>query len=394
MEVDWTFVPCGSQPTTAPGNIAAFATAFNLGWQSCLGGTLCCPAPLDPYFSYDTGADSDDVMINCITTSATAPGLYMLYAFGQASGGICGLSGWANTVNQVTYFEEFGYRQLDEFLQLIEPCEYHGTALDLGLSAASVKWSVDYDVPGYLLISVDWNKEGLSGSTTEACVCQIARGGMTIDVGYPVRQIDHLVIKIVAMYDDDSTATEIIRGIHATEADLTETRLGFFTDTDFDDGNANPDKLSGSVIGFTIPITIDLATAVSFSMTGETESFSAQNGDLTPSSTTGDVVCWTDRVLFVQAYGSTFTDEAYNPRVDFDLDGDVDDDDYATYLTIFNATACTADYDCNGLVEVPDIFAFQSAWYGGTLAGDFDGNGIVEVPDIFAHLSAWFAGCP
>ncbi len=161
---------------------------------------------------------------------------------------------------------------------------------------------------------------------------------------------------------------------------------------EFDDA-ATAEGFESSATAVTLPITIDIENAVAVAIAGTIETIGVQNGDLTPSTSDGDRVCWEDRRAFIAALGSGFSDSAYTPRADFDLDGDVDSSDYATYLSVFASMACAADFDCNGAVESPDIFAFLSAYFAATLAGDFDGDSVVSTPDIFAFLAAFFAGC-
>lgn len=385
MSVTWTLHPIGWTPTEIPALVGASVARYNLGWDLCLRTVVCCPEAISPYFYGDLDADGDDVLLRQITASAyESPAV-------QAEAWMSGLSGASFISHRTDQWEEFGYLQINKESQWLEDCEFHGQSFSIDLSHASAGWTAELAGPCALEVDLNWSAIGERASA-DTCICEIETFPGSLNPGKIIRHVNHVVIKVVATYANETSDTEVLRGLNALDMDMTRTRLGFFEDAEFDGGWAG-DTFSGSVAGFALPTSIDLENAVSVVVTGTAESFSEQNGDLTPTGEETDVICWADRYLFAQAYGSSFGDELYNPRADFDLDGDIDSDDYAEYLAIFNANACAADFNCDGVVEVPDIFAFQSAWFASEFAADFDGNGLVEVPDMFAFLSAWFAGC-
>lgn len=287
---------------------------------------------------------------------------------------------------------QFDYRHIVDSMPL-EDCSLEGEALNLGLAYASTAWNVDWKTHGALAIQVSWMAEGTRYGPSDNCICEFQDGGPSgIAVGFPVRHISHVAIVVTAVYENETIETEIIRGVDAIDSGFARTRLGFFMNEEFDDA-ATAEGFESSATAVTLPITIDIENAVAVAIAGTIETIGVQNGDLTPSTSDGDRVCWEDRRAFIAALGSGFSDSAYTPRADFDLDGDVDSSDYATYLSVFASMACAADFDCNGAVESPDIFAFLSAYFAATLAGDFDGDSVVSTPDIFAFLAAFFAGC-
>lgn len=105
-------------------------------------------------------------------------------------------------------------------------------------------------------------------------------------------------------------------------------------------------------------------------------------------------VCWTDRLLFVGTLNSSIGDVNYSPRADMDLDGDVNNADYASYVALFDSqVACKADVNCSGGISPQDIYDFLAYYYSGTLTGDFNSSGAVSPQDIYDFLAAYYLPC-
>lgn len=385
MGLSWELIPINWTPLQVPALVGAAVGRYNLGWDQCLRTVVCCPEAIPPYFAGSISADGDDVLIRRITATANVGPVP------QAEATMAGLTGSAFLTQRTAQWEEFDYLQIDKSSHHLEDCEFHGQSFNIDLSHAIAAWSAELGGACELLVDLNWTVAGERGGGN-TCICQVPPFPQPLNPGRVIRNTNHVVVTIEVTYEDSSASTEVVRGIHALDSGLTRTRLGFFSHPAFD-GQENEESFTATVVGFVLPVTLDLEHAVRVQISGTVECFSEFNGQLTPSSDTSNAVCWSDRVLFATSFGSTFNDMVYNPRADFDLDGDVDSEDYSAFLEIFNQVACVADFNCDGAVDVSDIFAFQTAWFANKFVADFDGNELIEISDIFGFLAAWFSGC-
>jgi hypothetical protein len=193
---------------------------------------------------------------------------------------------------------------------------------------------------------------------------------------------------------DTSVSEQTLHGVYAVTDGLAPTALGVLADPGVS-ASLGTGTISVSGSGVAVPVTLDLSDVTEFQITTDTQAFCLHDGDINgDGSNAYSKVDWCDRKLMVSLIGKTISDAEYNPRADFDLDGDIDSTDYAAFLVQFNARACPADYDCSGSVDTLDIFAFLNDWFATAPAADFDGANGVDLLDIYAFLAVYYNGCP
>jgi hypothetical protein len=191
-------------------------------------------------------------------------------------------------------------------------------------------------------------------------------------------------IKIVMIVSGVPT-TAYLQGVMGADPTGNPFRLGFFTDSTFaQDAFANVD-----VATYTVPLP-SLPTDISrIEVYVDSDHFQSFDGDLDNDGN----VCWTDRRLALACVGSSIGSAAYNARADFDLDGDVDQTDFAAFHVVFSSSACTADFDCSGSFGSQDYFDFQNAYFQSDPIADFNADGSVTSQDWLDFLNAFFNGC-
>lgn len=389
LQVEWYFVPNQREIVAVPSTAVALAVAYKLGFATCMSSLplpYCCPEA-EFEFESDIDADSLDVWPSyAIIASAYAPS----YA------GRCESIGVATpTYGRIRSMNRTSVLDIVTHAQITDPLSWKPqgtlTQLDLGLAAAAVvqEWElgelpengVDFD----FWVSVDYSRS--TTSTSQNC-----------DEGDPPALtlttfgITFIKVKVVITNSDLSTNEEIISGVYGRGDDDAPAQLGIFDSSEFDESEIS-NGVTVDATDVAVPISLSLTDAIRVELAASVDQFDRFDGDLSPTDDAADRANWDDRRMFISLLGTALNDDAYTPRADLDLDGDIDMEDYPEYVAVFNEFACTADFDANGLVETADIFAFLSSQMSGALAGDFDGSGLVETADIFAFLSAWFAGC-
>lgn len=176
--------------------------------------------------------------------------------------------------------------------------------------------------------------------------------------------------------------TAIHQGVYAVHENDTRSRLGFFTDAGFDDGDPN-DNTYFSVDDHYFPLVLSAApSTVDVSVDADTFVF---DGDVDADG----MVCKTDREMLAAVNGSTIGDGLYVARADFNLDGSVTAADF----TIFNTKPCSADWNCDGVVDNADFTAFQAAYTAGDPEADINGDGLFLLNDFTAYQGAYVLGC-
>lgn len=201
-----------------------------------------------------------------------------------------------------------------------------------------------------------------------------------------VGSIDPVVtVEDVVLTGTDGTNTEqfLVRGVLAVDDDGVETRLGFYSGSEF---GMNGDVFSGSKM-FSLSFSF---APTSVSIVPARYGFNTFDGDLNADQ----AVCWTDRRIMVSLIGLDIDDAGYNARADFDLDGDIDQNDYDAFVSVFDSTVtCHVDYDCSGSVDSTDYFQFTNDFLNNDPVSDYNGDGVVNSQDWNDFLSDFFAGC-
>ncbi|MFN0131613.1 MAG: hypothetical protein ACKVW3_03625 [Phycisphaerales bacterium] len=137
---------------------------------------------------------------------------------------------------------------------------------------------------------------------------------------------------------------------------------------------------------------------VAFNAATDLRVFALRQINVFPGSTTdGDVnysssVDIMDRRAIIQLNGQTIgndPDAKYEPRADFDWDGDIDSAD----LTAFDAQYCAADLNANGYIDANDYILFGNYYSAGSMYADFDGNNTLNINDYTAFMNI-AAACP
>ena len=117
---------------------------------------------------------------------------------------------------------------------------------------------------------------------------------------------------------------------------------------------------------------------------------------------------WQDRMSFAVALGSVLGDEHYTPRADYDLDGDVDEDDRDVFLLHVNTRdgnlffpasydvnvvmGCTFDVDDSGFLDGDDYDYFIALYTLGDPLADTDASGFVDGDDFDAFMIGFVNG--
>jgi len=105
-------------------------------------------------------------------------------------------------------------------------------------------------------------------------------------------------------------------------------------------------------------------------------------------------ICFDDRGAYGVLFAATSPTD-YDPRIDTNLDGVVEDDDRVLFLEILDSLLCPADYNCDGLVDPDDLADFVGANLTTPPAQstDFIADGTVNPDDLADFISAYFVGC-
>lgn len=147
------------------------------------------------------------------------------------------------------------------------------------------------------------------------------------------------------------------------------------------------------------------------------DTFLAGTGDIDRDG----ITCWSDRAAFNDTFGTIFGDSNYNPRGDFDLDGDVDGTDLTAFNLLFPPTdpSCPCLADLSGSIDpnspdfgVPDgivdgidynyfLTLFANGDPAADLSGSIDSNsvdygvpdGSVDSVDFSYYLVLFGLGC-
>lgn len=152
-------------------------------------------------------------------------------------------------------------------------------------------------------------------------------------------------------------------------------RLGFFTDSAFDDSDPNDTAyVNGTGI---LPITVT-AGVEEVSLEISTDTFRVGDPDLNRDG----VVNWSDRLLAFQAFQNAGEIGAswYLPRLDRNLNGEIDSSDYTSYVSLFlEIGPCLADWNGDSIVDADDFDDFVFDYYNGFT--DVDGDGYITSSD-------------
>ncbi|HYE62709.1 MAG TPA: hypothetical protein VD997_11995 [Phycisphaerales bacterium] len=360
INVDWVLNPGDSTPTgTAAGSCLAVAVG-----QFIVETGEPCPQSIN---EYGTNGDGDGGSVDL--TQAT---LY-LDANANTTGIVSGVPAYANLDivagllgGHINSEHGWGVAFSDIYEYAQSECTDHIGYLfsqAMGAYTMNLSWNVDF---GAYTVAP-------SVTTT----ISIGGGWSHHDYSTPVSQFPGSFIqphrvnwfRLIPTFHDGNTSTTgaPIDGVIAVMPDGTLRRLGICTDSDFDPTEPTPGE-------FEIPGEHEIVTNVPSGTNGVTfeyqrVSFGAFTGDVNGD----EYVCWSDLALLGAAVGAEIGEPSYDPRMDFDLDGEIEWSDYEALLAL---TKCIVDTDCDGATGTDqDIEAFFYALGSGGPQSDFNGDG-------------------
>ena len=340
----------------ASGLVAAIDLLINNSWEPC-GGYVPTPDPEvegdaveGPLAIHADAATTPDHFFNALASwwfsCAVQDGLIEMYTR-------CG----AGVEEVGTVSEDNGYR-----IRLGLSAALQGSEMTFNFGSGSIYFLAWLDfVAGFDF----WEEELYSGTV-------------------PIPSLSHVVFFDATLSDGSSFDRN--QGLFAIFEDGTYTRLGFFDESEFEP-EARSDGFDVDSGDVTIPFSLPGSGPLTATLTLVEDHFTNFDGNMNPA--TDDDVCWTDRVIMRAALGAAIGDEDYNPRGDFDLDGDIDTSD----LGAFNAIGCTADVNCSGTLNINDYTAYQTKYNAHELAADMNGDGNWNINDYIAFQATFNQGC-
>ncbi|HRQ72812.1 MAG TPA: GC-type dockerin domain-anchored protein [Phycisphaerales bacterium] len=383
VDIDWG----GWSVTSAPSSVLTAIIGTD-------GGYICCDAVCVGEGSFDSTAfvfiGSDDDAADLVDRSILAGVVYQ--------------EGWnevyrSASVNSLDAYQAITnrfYKYEDDTAGCCYPCREWGYALISGYSVSIRNYEVERTGPGDMSYTklvrfcplLFYSFKDDSGCCIEVePECHGDRLSYEEIEGREYAGVTFISTRAVFHYDEQSNtppSEHILQGVHAVKVDGSIVRLGFFTDSEFDEFSETNGFGACGTAG--IHVVVDDDEFVRFEETIATDTFGYFDGDIDRS---GDLDC-ADRVAFFYALNTLIGEDGYNARADFDLDGDVDNDDRAA----FGWRLCFADFNCDGDVNTMDYLAFLNAWAASDPSADYNGDGVVNSVDITVFLNDYNAGCP
>lgn len=180
--------------------------------------------------------------------------------------------------------------------------------------------------------------------------------------------------------------TTVAAGVIAAQVEDEHIELGIFQDQGFVSSfGANKHTVVGqATVSFT-------ASENEVAITEVWEDYTVASGDVNGD---GDIThC--DEVLINTLVGSVLGDSTYNPRGDFDIDGDIDSNDIAIAQSIYDAFGglCPADLTKTGSVSFQDLNLFLQAFSNGGSEADMNCDGVIDFSDINIFTDLFENGC-
>jgi hypothetical protein len=195
------------------------------------------------------------------------------------------------------------------------------------------------------------------------------------------------VSRVVTITPASGSPVQVVRqGLLAVGSQGSLVRHGLFADSEFDPAWSGGDAFE---IAGTVSPTANLGTftgSVTISESSRSETFS-DFGDMDRDG----VLCRSD-LLVLASFGTTsIGDGVYDARGDIDLDGDTDATDAGL---IWDSMPCPVDFNCDGNADQDDIAALQDAIASADPFTDVNHDGNSDQDDVY-DLTQWIAsGCP
>ncbi|MBX3385549.1 MAG: hypothetical protein KF768_03170 [Phycisphaeraceae bacterium] len=394
VEVNWSLTT-SCDVDAIPSILVASASAYNLPLfdlctiTACSSGFLpaCCGAPLVQYFCTDFALETGDALVQAIPDAIAEALPPIDYPGGNRAWALASTGGFSGTTASLVVTEiasgwncnggwaatdlrmGLAYSRLDQAWWFEEPC----SDIDLLIS-------FDLDLIGRVIYEPCDNEP--THPTPPGRVFPNTPGAV------------FLCITCKAFGPSNQIETIRSCGLAGATADLDIEPLGIFDSEEFTlDGDASNVRYFGS--GVEVPFAFSLTDIERIEMSIESRTFHEFDGDFSNNPPPDRVVCYDDRAYIASLLGKSLNDEGYVPRADFDLNGEIDSDDYDAFHDIFAESACLSDFNCDGEVDIADLLDFLAVWNvqvsmtGVALEADINNDGVVDLADYLDFIADW-----